>query len=130
VREEIVDAAQRRRLREVRPVRRGDDVDVAELLRDQRRLRRPHHAHRDVGLAAEQIGELVRRDQLDLDLGCARCNRARTAGSSQVAATWLVVTRTTPRDGERAPARPRVSASAPSAICRAASAIASARRSA
>ena len=39
--------------------------------------------------------------------GCSRCRRASTSGSSQVAATWLVVTRTTPRVAERALARPR-----------------------
>jgi hypothetical protein len=33
---------------EVRLVRGGDDLDLAELARDQRRLRRTDHAHRGV----------------------------------------------------------------------------------
>ena len=74
---QVVAAAQRRRAGEVALVRRGDDLDLAELLRDQRRLHRPHHAHRDVGLAPQQVGELVRRDQLDLDLGMRALQRGQ-----------------------------------------------------
>ena len=93
-------------------MRGGDDLDLAQLLRDQRLLHRPHHAHRDVGLAAQQVGQLVRGDQLDLDRRDGRrCRRASTAGSSHAAATWLVVTRTMPRVAERAVARPRATAS-------------------
>jgi hypothetical protein len=72
---QVVAVAQRRRAGEVALVRRGDDLDLAELLRDQRRLRRPHHPQRDVGLAPQQVGELVRRHQLDLDLGMGTLQR-------------------------------------------------------
>ena len=68
MRGEVFRHAQRRRLGEIALVRGGDDLDLAELPRDQRLLHRPHHAHRDVGFAAQQVGELVRGDQLDLDL--------------------------------------------------------------
>src|SRR5436190_1246093 len=58
--------------------------------------------------------------------GCWPARRASTAGSSQVAATWLVVMRTTPPVAERAVARPRPTASAASSMRRAASTMASA----
>ena len=45
----------------------GDDRYLAELSGDQRALHRPHHAHGDVGLSTQQIGERVGGDELDLD---------------------------------------------------------------
>ena len=67
VREQVDRLARRAGACQVVGVRGGDDLDLAELLRDQRALRRPHHAHRDVGLATQQVRQRVRRHQLDLD---------------------------------------------------------------
>jgi hypothetical protein len=58
--------------------------------------------------------------------GSTRCRAARIGGSSQQAATMLVVMRTLPPVASRVLASARPSDAAPSSICRAASAIASA----
>ena len=58
--------------------------------------------------------------------GSALCSAINTGGNSQVAATWLAVTRTVPVVASRLPVRLRDNCSAAACICRAASAIASA----
>jgi hypothetical protein len=48
-------------------VRGGDDRQLGELACHQRTLRRPRHADGDVGLAPQQVADLVGRHQLHLD---------------------------------------------------------------
>ena len=49
--------------------RAGAERDVADLARHQLVLRRLDHADGDVGIAAQQVLDLVRGDDLDLDAG-------------------------------------------------------------
>ena len=56
---------------EVVHVRERADRDAADAPGDERDLLGPHHAYRDVGLPAQQVGDGVRRDHLDGDAGFA-----------------------------------------------------------
>jgi len=47
----------------------GAYAHVANLARHQRALRGPHHTHGDIGIAPQQVGDLVGGDKLDGDAG-------------------------------------------------------------
>jgi hypothetical protein len=64
--QQIVGPLRRPGARQEGLLRAGNDRQLGKLLPHQRRLRRPRHSHRDVGLAPQQLGELVGRHQLDL----------------------------------------------------------------
>ena len=63
-------------------VARGIDADFhrADLFSHQRGLVGPHHAHRNVGLAAQQVAHHVARFQLDLNLGQRAAHVAQDGG--------------------------------------------------
>jgi hypothetical protein len=65
--QQLIRDARRAGACQVALVRRRHDGDVAQLSGNQRALLGPHHAHGDVGLAPQQVGQDVGGHQFDLD---------------------------------------------------------------
>ena len=58
-------------------MRGRDDPDVGQLAGDQRALLGSHHAHRDVGLAPQQVAQSVGGHQLDGNAGLGALQRGQ-----------------------------------------------------
>lgn len=94
-----------RRYRDI-PAGKQPELDDADIFHDKRGLRRPHHAHGDIGLLAQQILVAVAEMNLEPQFGVTLAKRLQHGGQHFGADDFTGSERTVPApQPDRAPTR-------------------------